>query len=168
MNAWRMELKALLEAAGACRPPALRRSRREDTLYATDLPGLVSPEAAVRFLKRAAESGWQGQSAAGWLHLSRRAEHPPEGRFAGPSGNEAACCLSLLERHGAGHRKDGSLLRAEAGGEETLLAFLLIKAGEEGPEAYEKACARLHGDWAERLRRKQALPAPDPAWFGKI
>ena len=42
INALRKELAALLDDSGARRKPALRRSLREDWLYATDYPVLCS------------------------------------------------------------------------------------------------------------------------------
>ena len=41
----------------------------------------------------------------------------------------------------------------------------LIKAGEEGGKAYENACQKLHREWAERLRRKEPLPALSLRYF---
>ena len=43
--------------------------------------------------------------------------------------------------------------------------ILLVKAGEQGPEAYEKACGGLHREWAQRLRKKQALPPVSLRFF---
>ncbi len=155
MNAWRKMLRELLENAGAPRPPALRRSGAEEYLYASDLPELLSPEKLNLFLKKAAEASWRGSVEKGWLLLTRDTEEPPEGWFPGPFGREAACCLSLLERRGSGSERDPAAER------------MLILSGEEGPEAYEKACAEIHRAWAARLRRKENLPDIDPVYFGK-
>ncbi len=154
MNAWRRELREMLDAAGAPRPPALRRSLREGWLYATDLPGIPGGERTADFLETAEKRGWKGKREAGWLLLKREAELPPEGWFSGPFGPEAACCRSLLERHGGG-----------AGTAEKEVC-LLVRAGEEGPEAYERACGDIHRAWAERLRKGQGLPGLQAAWFG--
>ncbi len=154
MNAWRKMLRELLDGAGAPRPPALRRSGAEGYLYASDLPGLVSMEKVNSFLDKAGETGWKGKTEKGWLLLTRDAKCPPEGWFPGPFGAEAACCRGLLERHEKGNERDQEAER------------MLIRAGEEGAEAYEKACAGVHRDWAARLRKREKLPDIDPIYFG--
>ncbi len=155
MNAWRKLLRDLLDGTGAPRPPALRRSGEEKYLYASDLPGLVSPEELNLFLEKAAEASWSGRVEKGWLLLVRDTKRPPEGWFMGPFGKEAACCLSLLERRGGGPERDPSAERR------------LIRAGEEGQEAYEKACGEIHREWAARLRKRETLPDIDPVYFGE-
>ncbi len=155
MNSWRRDMRELLDGAETARPAALRRSLSADYLYATDLPGLLSREELRSFRQRAEALGWNTAEEKGWLQMKKRAEKPPEGWFEGPFGPEAACCRSLAERHGGGAEYD----------EEGVLA--LIKAGEEGPEAYEQVCGRIHRRWAERLRKKEELPGMAPAWFGR-
>ncbi len=154
MNAWRLEIKEWLEEAGAPRPPALRRSLREDFLYATDLPKLLPREELERFEQRAEAAGWTWREEGDWLELTRGGEAPPAGWYGGPFGGEAACCLSLLERQGGGKGTDDRAV------------LKLIKAGEEGPEACEKVWREIHLNWAERLREGKELPQMDPAWFG--
>ncbi len=154
MNSWRRDMRELLDGAGTVRPAALRRSLSPDFLYATDLPGLLSREELRDFRKKAEERGWSTAEEKGRLQMKKRAEQPPEGWFEGPFGPEAACCGSLMKRHGGGEEYD----------EEGILS--LIKAGEEGPEAYEQVCGRMHRQWAERLRKKEELPGTVPAWFG--
>ena len=146
MNALRTELAALLRDTETERKPALRRSLREDYLYAADLPVCAAREATEGFLQRAEKNGWKYERDGGWLLLDKDADEPPEGWFAGVFGEEAAACASLLRRNSG---------KAPAGNE----IRLLIKAGEEDEKAYEEACRRLHMNWAERLRRREALPA---------
>lgn len=153
-NALRRELAALLAAPEGSRQPALRRSRLAGWLYATDLPVLYGgavPDSMAESLKAA---GWETDTENGWMQLRKPAPEPPDGWFNGPFGPEAACCLSLLARHNPG------------AGDPEPAARSLIKAGEEGPDAYEAACAALHRDWAERLRQGEPLPAVSRRYFG--
>ena len=60
-NAFRKELIILLGACAAVRPPALRRSKRAEWLYATDIPVLLS-----ECTKEQLESALQG---AGWEYI---------------------------------------------------------------------------------------------------
>ena len=160
MNTWRKELRTMLDRMGTSRPPALRRSDRPETLYATDLPLCSDAAQCNEFCRQAAAMGWQCEEEKGWLLLSRSVQNPPEGWFGGPFGTEAGSCCSLLRR--ADEKKE-----QENPNRKRMDAFLLIKAGEEGPEAYEQACRKLHLDWAERLRKKEALPRLDPRFFGE-
>ena len=89
-------------------------------------------------------------------HLGLFAGEPPEDWYEGNFGPEAACCLSLLERHAG-----------TACGAPEAVQRTLIKAGEEGGKAYETACAELHREWAERLRRGEPLPAVSRRYFGE-
>ena len=79
MNAWREELQALLRRTETGRPPALRRSRRDGCLYATDLPQAGGPAASADFCREAEKAGWTWEMSGGWIELSREAEAPPEG-----------------------------------------------------------------------------------------
>ena len=152
MNTWRKELIEMLPAHG--RRAALRRSLREDALYSSDLPSFADEAEIARFRQKAEAAGWRTESSGGWIQLIRASRKPPEGWLEAESGEEAACCAALLRRHpGTGTFEKESMM--------------LIKAGEEGAEAYEKACAALHAEWAARLRRKEALPSLDPAYFEK-
>ena len=146
MNRLRREIRTLLDSAESDRPAALRRSRLEDWLYATDLPQAAQRKAVADFLRTAAETGWKTDERAGWILLDRTPEKPPEDGFRGPFGPEAACCANLLQRH-PGKRKNGD-----------REARILLKAGEEGPDAYERACGSLHREWAAALRKGEALP----------
>ena len=159
MNELRAELKALLDAAGAGRPPALRRSLRDDALYATDLPAAADGETLRAFLRAAAGAGWTARQEGGWLELDKAVEAPPRGGFSGPFGPEAACLRSLLRRH----RPDPVSPEAEAAAASAIRR--LIKAGEAGPDAYEQTCARLHAEWAARLREGLPLPGMEETFF---
>ncbi len=158
MNAWRKELRTMLDRLATARPAVLRRSREEDFLYATDLPQIATEAQILAFGREAESCGWRWIAENGWIQLSHPAEMPPEGWFEGPFGPEAACCASLLERHGA----DGN---RTAETETQRAAIALIKAGEEGPAAYEQTCQELHRKLAERLRNGESLPAPDLRFF---
>ena len=156
INGLRKELSALLALSGAQRKPALRRSLREDWLYATDLPGLCSGDIPEELRERLDAAGWENFLDGDWLQLRKPAADPPEDWYEGAFGPEAACCLSLLKRHAG-----------SAGGNPETAQRALIKAGEEGGEAYEAACAGLHRKWAERLRRGEPLPALSRRYFGE-
>ena len=153
-NALRLELAEILADIGGERKPALRRSRRADRMYATDLAG--TPEGPERdaMAGRLRDAGWDVEDEGGWLEMRKRAADPPEGWFDGPFGPEAACCRALLERH------------PEQGKENFAVECRLVKAGEEGQEAYELACREIHGLLAERLRRREKLPGISLRYFG--
>ncbi len=158
MNAWREELRALLQEISCRRPPTLRRSLKDGWLYATDLPQCAEPVAATAFQQRAMEQGWCSENSEGWIQLTREITLPPQGGFDGPFGEEAACCRSLTVRH-----RDSKAAKSDA--VERWLTQL-TKAGEEGPEAYEKACRQIHQIWAAGLRKGKGIPVMDPRWFG--
>ena len=171
MNEWKQALKGLLGEEKTPRQPVLRRSRRPDWLYTTDLPGLISEEALQSFRIRAEAAGWWTEVQAGWLEFTRKVSSPPAGWFEGARPEEAGCCASLLRRHSGlpaenrdRNRQATPRIQADQrdGNRE---AIALMKAGEEGTRAYEKLCAALHRDWAARLRRGERLPALDPAFF---
>lgn len=153
-NAFRKELIILLGACAAVRPPALRRSKRAEWLYATDIPVLLS-ECTKEQLESALQgAGWECSEENGWLLLRKDAEEPPEGWYSGRFGPEAACCRSILERH-----------QGRQGCAANEAQRLLIKAGEEGEAAYEEACLVLHRQWAERLRKRLTVPALSIRYF---
>lgn len=154
INALRRELNSLTAGEGEGRKPAVRRSLREEWLYAADLPEAASGERLKALCERLAEAGWESETEGGWTQVRKAVSDPPEDWFDGPFGPEAGCCASLLERH-AGREKEP----------DNRIAFCLIRAAEEGPEAYEAACRQLHGEWAERLRKKQKLPAVSALFF---
>ena len=154
MNALRTELNRIVSDVPVTRRAAIRRSLEEEWLYATDLPVLCSVEKLEEIQNRLSEAGWEHMILNGWMQMRKASQEPPEGWFCGPFGPEAACCLSILERH-------ESCESTIPYREETIL----IRAGEEGAEAYEAACARLHREWAEKLRLGQALPAISIRYF---
>lgn len=147
INALRSELNTLIFCDGDGRKPAVRRSLREAWLYATDLPSIVNEGILEEICCRLAAGGWEIKTESGWMQLRKTVTEPPGNWFDGPFGPEAECCRSLLERH--------TEREAEP---DNRIEYSLIRAGEEGAEAYENVCRRLHCEWAERLRKKQKLP----------
>ena len=151
MNKLRQELNEMLAASGGSRPAALRRSQRADCLYATDLPKAAEPEAVNDFLCLAGTAGWRAEKADGWIQLDKIPNDPPEP--PGHAGPEARCCAALLRQHPEKRRNGDREKR------------ILIKAAEEGAAARERACAALHREWAEKLRRHEGLPDLAENWF---
>ncbi len=154
INALRKELAALLNSRPTGRTPALRRSRKDEWLYATDAAALFLPEEREKLLAELSRASWESMEEDGWILLRKIAAEPPEGWYEDDFGPEAACCASLLVRHPGGP-EDGA----------DAVQRILIKAGEEGGKAYETACRALHADWAERLRRGEPLPAVSRRYF---
>ena len=107
MNKLRQEALELLSSAETFRPAVLRRSLRNDAMYATDLPRIADNETVAGFLQKAEESGWHAEMENGWIHLDRVPESMSEGCFQGPYGLDAECCLSILARHTAEEKTDG-------------------------------------------------------------
>ena len=98
INALRKELAEAL-AGEPGRKPALRRSLKDEWLYATDLPVIHGGRVPEKTAARLTEAGWEYTAEGGWLQMRKAAEEPPEGWHEGGFGPEAGCCLSLLERH---------------------------------------------------------------------
>ena len=157
MNTFRQELAELLKTVPGRRPAALRRSLEDGWLYATDLPQAADAAALSAFRIRAEALGWRTEDNGGWLQMTRPFSEPPEQGFTGPFGSEAGCCLSLLRRHR--DRLAGEADQAQD------IRIRLVKAGEEGASAYEKACRQLHEEWAARLRRQETIPDIDERYF---
>ena len=153
MNKLREEIRSLLSAADCVRPAALRRSLRDDYLYATDLPQAASAETVAEFRHRAEEAGWRTEESEGWIQLDMIARTDPADVFSGPFGPEAWCCASILRRHPGNRRKGAREKR------------MLLKAGEESPETYERVCGILHREWAAALRKGEALPDLTEEYF---
>ena len=153
MNDWRQQLTALLEEGSWTRKPALRRSRLAEAMYATDLPLFSSEEEVNGFLFRLKEAGWKGWIQDGWLQMVPMGLTFPKCVYEGSFGREATACGSLLARH-------------PRGTVEMETAFRLVKAGEEGPDAFERTCGQLHQEWAIRLRNHEPLPDIPVSWFG--
>ena len=144
LTAERAALRALLDRAGAARPPALRRALTDDALLATDLPLCADADAVRAFAAEAEQDGWTVRAEKGWLLLDRLPA--PRGLCPArdPAG-EAGCCISLLSRHPGGPADPVWIRR-------------LLKAAEEGPEKFDQFCAELHGTLAALLRQKSILP----------
>ncbi len=155
INGFRKELTAILASQKTSRPAVLRRSRPEEWIYATDVPVLLSEAAKNRLIHELTAAGWEYTETDNWLFLRKQATEPPEAWYNGFFGPEAACCCSILSRH-------PHMMTAES----AAVQRKLIKAGEEGGKAYEKACMSLHQEWAERLRQKRMLPALSLQYFG--
>ena len=155
INRLRRELAGILEKIPSKRTPALRRSIPDDWLYATDLPVIPGnePEGALAVFT---EAGWDCRIDGAWLLLRKSLKEPPDDWFEGPFGPEAGCCLSILRRH-----------RERMNGNTGDLAFALIKAGEEGADAYEQTCGKLHGLFSALLRQGKELPDISLRYFGE-
>ena len=151
---WREDLLRIMETAGYRRFPSLRRSNREDSLFATDYPQAAEEPSVRLFICKAKNAGWHIVSDNGWLHLDRTAvieaaDFPPI------QTDQSACCLSMLYRNRFPILSDGTAER------------MILKALEEGTEAYNTACKKLHSAWAVSLRNHTGIPAVDPEFFGK-
>ena len=155
MSELREEIRKILSGAAAARPAALRRSLREDFLYAADLPRIASEAETAAFCQQAEQAGWRTEMDGGWIQLDRIPQSVPANALPAVFGPEAECCLSLLRRH-PGNRKNGDKEKR-----------LLLKAGEESPRAYEKACRTLHREWAAALRKAEPLPDLPEEFFTK-
>jgi len=153
-NALRKELTEILALLPEGRKPALRRSLREEWLYAADVPVISGGDVPAALRKALTGADWEYLQEGDWLQLRKPAYEPPEGWYAGPFGPEAACCLSLLDRHPARSDEPADPVQRK-----------LIKAGEEGKKAYEETCAALHREWAERLRQGRPLPGISSHYF---
>ena len=144
LTALRAQVQAVLYAVPAQRKPALRRSDAEDALFATDLP-LIAQASAVEDFRAGMEAmGWRVARCNGWLTLDT-AVPTPEYDIPKALAGECGCCISLLLRHPGG-----------APAEDDIRA--VVKAADAGIQPFEKLCARLHGEFAARLRRHEALP----------
>ena len=152
LNELRQELQMMLIGTECVRPPVLRRSLREDFLYATDLPQAADEDAVRSFIRRAQDSGWHTETEKEWIQLDPCSDKPYDTGFRGPFGAEARSCASLLRRHPDGQPGDRE-------------RRMLIKAGEEGPEMFEKTCALLHREWASALRKGDKLPGIPNTFF---
>ena len=140
----RTQVQGVLYAVPAKRKPALRRSDAPDALFAIDLP-LVAEEAAVRaFTAEMNRLGWTVSTRNGWLTLDAPVPAPDDPvpqTLAGACG----CCISLLLRH-AEEAPAADFIRS------------VVKAADAGKLPFERLCGQLHGEFAARLRRREALP----------
>ena len=154
MIKWRNELTALMDISGFQRKPALRRSNLNEYLLATDYPMTADKQSVQSFIIAAEQAGWQTKEDRGWIHLNRAPQFEAAEQIPDP-GPEAACCLSLLNRHPDGRTaSDGCTER------------MLLKAMEEGSTACEHICRKLHCEWAVLLRSHSGLPDIDIRFLG--
>lgn len=144
LTALRMQVQAVLYAVPAGRKPALRRSDAPDALFATDLPLIAEESAVAAFLTEMTRLGWRIGERNGWLTLDASVPSPA---YTVPDTlkGECGCCMSLLLRH-----------REDAPAEEFIRA--VVKAADAGKLPFERLCSQLHGEFAARLRRHEALP----------
>lgn len=145
LTSLRSELTALFAQAAPGRRPALRRANDDAWLFASDLPQVVDHDGLACVMKAARERGYTVQEANGWLYIDHELL-PPMATGSQETTGEVACVISLLERHPS-PCVEKSALRA------------LAKAREQGTEKVEALCRRWHADFAQRLRRHEALPS---------
>ena len=155
MNELRKEIRKLLDETECSRPAVLRRSRKEDYLYTTDLPQAASADAVTGFRRRAENAGWKTSAERGWVELDRIPETLPAGIIPDRTGTEARCCALILRMHPESRRNGDREKR------------ILLKAAEENAEAYEEVCGALHREWAALLRRSEPLPDLPADYFGE-
>ena len=155
INALRKEMAEIMASRLLKRTPAVRRSSMPEWIYATDILLLLNGDEQDSLLKELAGKGWEYREEHGWLQMRKSAPEPPEDWYEGSFGPEAACCASLLDRH------------PSKGSEAETAQRVLIKAGEEGDNAYEAACRQLHQEWAEQLRRGDPLPVLSRKYFSR-
>ncbi len=142
----RRQVTCVLSDIPARRKPALRRSDNREALLATDLPLVADREAVDVFSSRLAAQGWRVFGAGnGWLLLDAEVPVPQDCDGFCAQG-EAACCISLLQRHPGLGEARGSI-RA------------IVKAAEAGRQPFERLCAILHGEIAAMLRQHETLPS---------
>lgn len=153
MNKLRQEILEILSMTEADRPAALRRSRLEEFLYTTDLPQVASEDTIDVFCREAEKNGWRTKITGSWIQLDRLPDTVIPDFLPDRTCREAECCASLLQRN-SGRRRNGDREKR-----------MLLKAAEEGPEAFGKVCGILHGEFAAALRKKEALPDIPAEYF---
>ena len=134
----------MLYAVPAKRKPALRRSDLPDALFATDLPLVAGEEAVAAFRAQMEQRGWHTGIYNGWLTLDVPVPVQEYDIPDLPVG-ECGCCISLLLRH-----------QDDAPAEALIRA--VVKAADAGRQPFDRLCASLHGEFAERLRKHASLP----------
>ena len=145
----------MMSSAGYRRRPALRRSSRDDYLFATDFPQAADDQAVLSFLETARRNGWLADLSGGWIELSRSMDFRDAIDAPVFHHPEADCCLSLLIRHQEKMKpSDGCTEKA------------IAKSMEEGYSAYADACEKIHALWAESLRVGNSIPDVDIRYFG--
>ena len=88
--------------------------------------------------------GWTVSVRNGWLALDAPVPVPT---YAVPDAlmGECGCCISLLLWH-----------QDDAPAEDFIRS--VVKAADAGRLPFERLCGQLHGEFAARLRRHEALP----------
>lgn len=144
LTALRTQVQGVLYAVPAKRKPALRRSDAPDALLATDLPLVAEDDAVQDFTADMTCRGWRVSVRNGWLALDAPVPVPT---YAVPDAlmGECGCCISLLLRH-----------QDDAPAEDFIRS--VVKAADAGRLPFERLCGQLHGEFAARLRRHEALP----------
>ena len=145
---WRKELQALLGTVPVSRRPTLRRSLLPDWLYASDLPRCAEEDCCRAFAARVEALHWEVRVQEDWMQLRKTGLRFTPEWFPERAGPEAGCLRELLLRH------PGSA-------DPALESIALIKAREEGPDAFELACRALHRELARRLRAGEPFPEID-------
>lgn len=144
LTALRRQVQQILYAVPAQRKPALRRSDAPNVLFATDLPLVAEENDAAAFVGQMKAQGWTILERNGWLTLD--APVPvPQYEIPGEAAGECGCCISLLLRH-----------PDDAPAEDSIRA--VVKTADAGRLPFERLCGQLHGEFAARLRRHDALP----------
>lgn len=154
MKKWRNELINMMIHTGCTRTPVLRRSNKTQFLLATDFPLITDKNSMTAFMELAETNGWQTITDRGWIHLNRKAVFEAAEEIPDP-GPEAACCLSLINRH------PNEMVPSDGTAER-----LMLKAMEQGTEACERICCELHAEWAASLRKHKGIPDIDKRFFG--
>ena len=142
INPWREELRSLLSLFPMLRSPALRRSLKEDWLYASDLPLCAEEAVLLQFREAASACGWETKVSENWLQLRKADPALPREWFPDSPRGESACLAELLRRH-----PELALDRRES--------IQLLKAREAGEEAWDRCCRQLHRELARKLRKKE-------------
>lgn len=144
LKAMRHEVQEAMAGYAVKRTPTVRRSDREDMLLACDLPSVASETDVQAFTAAMEAAGWTVERVVMWLLLDKTVPMPVPDSSVRAEG-QAACCISLLERHPSAVN-DERAIRA------------VVKAGEKGMHELQRVCLRLHAEWAEKLARGELLP----------
>ena len=148
LSAARAEIAELLADVRTSRKPSLRRASSDDWLLACDLPLCASAEETAIWTEKACEQHWRvGRTPEGWLLLDRPDLLPTSDVLPASPKGETGALISLLLRHASGAQPELALIRG------------LAKAAEAGEASLERQCEILHRSFAEKLRRREPLPA---------
>ncbi len=125
------------------RKPALRRADADAWLLATDFPSLTDQDAVDALAQVLQADGWHVSLRNGWLYMTPALPDVP--LCSPPRTGEAGCAAALLALH------PSPLMDERA-------ALALLKASEQSPARWERACRALHQSLAEQLHLKKPLP----------